>query len=85
MDEAHVHMHMGIFVNQEKMHPTQFSPHFGGPREKPPRPQHLFSFLPAQPNTLSFSFSLQNFSSTLLGMKPEFEPREGQNSLFEIF
>ena len=30
LEEAHVHMHMGIFVNQEKIHPySVFSPFWG--------------------------------------------------------
>ena len=52
---------MGIFVNQEKIHPhSVFSPfwreHFGGPKEKSLGLHYLFSFLPAQPNTLQKSF-----------------------------
>ena len=53
-----MHVHMGIFVNQEKIHPhSVFSPFWGenilgGPGEKTPKLYHLFSFLPTQPNTL---------------------------------
>ena len=55
-------VHMGIFVNQEKIHPIHFSSHFGGFREKTFEPYHLFSFLSIQPNILQKSFSSNFFS-----------------------
>ena len=55
-------MHMGIFVNQEKIHPTQFSLHFGGLGEKTYVPHHLFFFILTQPNTLQKSFTFHFLS-----------------------
>ena len=57
-----MHMHMGIFVNQEKIHPTQFSLHFGGLGEKTYVPHHLFFFILTQPNTLQKSFTFHFLS-----------------------
>ena len=57
-----MHMHMGIFVNQEKIHPTQFSLHFGGLGEKTYEPHHLFFFILTQPNTLQKSFTFHFLS-----------------------
>ena len=46
---------------------------FGRPGEKTPKPHHLFSFLPTQPNTLKkiilFLFSLQSFPSSLFHLQ----------------
>ena len=62
VDEAHVQLHMGIFV-QKWCSISLYSflsilerKLFGGLREKTPGPHYLFSFLPTQPNTLQKSF-----------------------------
>ena len=73
LDEAHVHMHMDIFFNQEKMHPHSiFSPFWWAQRENTSIPP--FIFLPFHPtkHTLkkfSFPFSLWSFPSTLFHLQ----------------
>ena len=74
LDEAHVHMHTGIFCNQEKMQPHSiFSPFQGENILVSSGRKHLsppFIFLPSHPTKhtlkkISFTFSLHSFLSTL--------------------